>query len=93
VLVECGSAAVLHAEGEQAEMAQGKIGIYVNPKRMKAFRASTVHAAPDNPDWVFISDDSMIGMVKIREIAAERKLVDDPQKLEWIGRTDEPAGS
>ena len=83
----------LRAEKEVAEMAQGKIGIYLNPKRLKAFRASTVHAAPDSPDWVFISDDSMIGMVTIRQIAAERRLVDDPQKIEWIGRTDEPAES
>ena len=74
-------------------MAQGKIGIYLNPKRLKAFRASTVHAAPDSPDWVLVSEDSMIGMVKIREIAKERNLVDDPQQIEWIGRTDEPANA
>ncbi len=74
-------------------MAQGKIGIYLNPKRLKAFRASTVHAAPDSPDWVLISEDSMIGMVKVREIAKERNLVDDPQQIEWIGRTDEPANA
>ncbi len=74
-------------------MAQGKIGIYLNPKRLKAFRASTVHAAPESADWVLISEDSMIGMVKIREIAAEQKLVEDPQQIEWIGRTDEPAAT
>jgi hypothetical protein len=68
----------------------GKIGIYLNPKRLKAFRASTVHAAPESSDWVLISEDSMIGMVTIRELAKERSLVEDPQKIEWIGRTDEP---
>ncbi len=31
----------------------------------------------------------MIGMVKVREIAKERNLVEDPQQIEWIGRTDE----
>jgi hypothetical protein len=74
-------------------MAQGKIGIYLNPTRLKAFRASTVHAAPDSADWVLVSEDSMIGMVTIREIAKEKSLVEDPQKIEWIGRTDEPAES
>ncbi|HLZ70806.1 MAG TPA: hypothetical protein VKV26_12970 [Dehalococcoidia bacterium] len=69
----------------------GKIGIYLNPKRLKAFRASTVHAAPAEPEWVLISEDSMIGMVTVRELAKERKLVPDPQQIEWIGRTDEPA--
>ena len=69
----------------------GKIGIYVNPKRLKAFRASTVHAAPESQDWVLVSEDSMIGMVTVRELAKERNLVPDPQQIEWIGRTDEPA--
>ena len=71
-------------------MAQGKVGIYVNPKRLKAFRASTVHAAPDDPNWILISEDSMIGMVTIREIAKERALVEHPEEIQWIGRTDEP---
>lgn len=69
----------------------GQTGIYLNPRRLKAFRASTTHAAPQEPDWVLISDDTMIGMVTIREIAKERGLVPDPQQIEWIGRTDEPA--
>jgi hypothetical protein len=38
-----------------------------------------------------LSDDTMIGMVTVREIAQQRGLVEDPQKIEWIGRTDEPA--
>ena len=71
----------------------GQTGIYLNPKRLKAFRASTTHAAPSEPDWVLLSDDTMIGMVTVREIAQQRSLVSDPQQIEWIGRTDEPAQS
>ena len=69
----------------------GQTGIYLNAKRLKAFRASTTHAAPSEPDWVLLSDDTMIGMVTVREIAQQRALVPDPQQIEWIGRTDEPA--
>jgi hypothetical protein len=69
----------------------GQTGIYLNAKRLKAFRASTTHAAPSEADWVLLSDDTMIGMVTVREIAQQRGLVEDPQKIEWIGRTDEPA--
>jgi hypothetical protein len=69
----------------------GQTGIYLNAKKLKAFRAPTTHAAPSDPDWVLISDDTMIGMVTIREIAKERGLVPDPSQIEWIGRTDEPA--
>jgi hypothetical protein len=71
----------------------GSIGIYVNPKTRQAFRASTTFAAPDDPDWVLISEDSMIGMVRIREIASERKLVADVSELQWTGRTDRPPTS
>ena len=68
----------------------GSIGIYVNPKTKQAFRASTTHAAPESPDWLLVSEDSMIGMVRIREIAGERRLVPDPNELQWTGRTDQP---
>jgi hypothetical protein len=69
----------------------GSIGIYVNPKTRQAFRASTTHVAPESPDWILVSEDSMIGMVRIREIAAERRLVPDPEALQWTGRIDQPA--
>lgn len=69
----------------------GTIGIYLNPKTLQAFRASTTHAAPESNDWLLISEDSMIGMLKIREIAKERNLVAEPEKIQWIGRTDQPA--
>lgn len=67
----------------------GSIGIYVNPKTMQAFRASTTHAAPENPDWVLITEDSMVGMAKLREFVQERGLVAEPGQLQWVGRTDQ----
>lgn len=67
----------------------GTIGIYVNPKTRQAYRASTSLAAPESPDWFLISDDSMIGMVRVRELAGERRLVERPSELEWTGRIDQ----
>jgi hypothetical protein len=66
----------------------GSIGIYLNPRRLQAFRASTIHAAPGDQDWVLISEDSMIGMAQVREIARERKLLDNVEAIQWTGRTD-----
>jgi hypothetical protein len=66
----------------------GKTGIYLHPEKRKAFRASTPFAAPTDPGWVLISEDTMIGMVDVRRIAQERGLVDDPGTIEWTGRTD-----
>ncbi|HTE87206.1 MAG TPA: hypothetical protein VK821_21055 [Dehalococcoidia bacterium] len=68
----------------------GTIGIYLNTKTLQAYRASTIHAAPESPDWILVSDDSMIGMARVREIALERKLIEDPAAVQWTGRTDLP---
>ncbi len=64
-------------------------GIYLNTRTRKALRAATRFAAPSGPDWTLLDEDTMIGMVRVRELAAERKLVDDPQQIQWTGRADE----
>ena len=69
--------------------AQAVPGIYLNTRTRKALRAATRFAAPAGPDWVLLDEDTMIGMVRVRELAAERKLVDDPQQIQWTGRADE----
>lgn len=68
----------------------GSIGIYVNPSKRLAYRASTTHAAPDSADWILISEDSMIGMLQVRDIARERGLVDQADAIQWTGRLDQP---
>ncbi|MFN8558628.1 MAG: hypothetical protein U0531_15235 [Dehalococcoidia bacterium] len=65
-----------------------KPGIYLNAEKLKALRASTPFAAPTQPGWELISEDTMIGMVTIRQIASERGLVKEPEKIEWTGRSD-----
>lgn len=65
-----------------------KPGIYLNPEKLKALRASTPFAAPTSPGWELISEDTMIGMVTVREIASQRGLVQTPDKIEWTGRAD-----
>jgi hypothetical protein len=67
-------------------------GIYLNPKQLLVYRAGTVHAAPADADWVLVSEDTMIGMARVRELARELNLVPDPGALQWTGRTDS-AGS
>lgn len=64
-------------------------GIYLNTRTRKALRAATRFAAPSGPDWMLLDEDTMIGMVRVRELAAEQKLVDDPQQIQWTGRADE----
>ena len=68
---------------------QGVPGIYLNTRTRKALRAATRFAAPTGPDWLLLDEDTMIGMVRVRELAAERRLLDDPQQIQWTGRADE----
>ena len=65
-----------------------KPGIYLNAEKLKALRASTPFAAPTQPGWELISEDTMIGMVTVREIARDRGLVQTPEQIEWTGRAD-----
>jgi hypothetical protein len=65
-----------------------KPGIYLNAEKLKALRASTPFAAPTRPGWTLLSEDTMIGMVTVRELAKERGLVQEPDKIEWTGRAD-----
>jgi len=64
-------------------------GIYLNTRTKKALRAATRFAAPTGPDWMLLDEDTMIGMVRVRELATEQKLVDDPVQIQWTGRADE----
>ncbi len=63
-------------------------GIYVNPQQLLAYRAGTVHAAPDSDDWILITEDTMVGLAQVREMAREQRLVADPAAIQWTGRTD-----
>lgn len=68
---------------------QAKPGIYFNAAKAKALRAATRFAAPPGPDWVLLDEDTMIGMVRVRELVAERGLLDDPMQIQWTGRADD----
>ncbi len=65
-------------------------GIYVHPQKGLAYRAGTPHAAPESDDWVLISEDTMIGLAKVRELAREQDLLGNPPALQWTGRIDQP---
>ena len=65
-----------------------KPGIYLHTEKLKALRASTPFAAPTGPGWELISEDTMIGMATVRQIARDRGLVAEPEQIEWTGRAD-----
>ena len=60
-----------------------KFGIYVNTKELKVVRINSPYWIPSTPDWVYLTPDVNMTLLKIRELAGEKKLVSEPDKLVW----------
>jgi hypothetical protein len=61
-----------------------KFGIYLNTKELKVARINSPHWIPSEPDWVFLTPEVNMTLLKIRQLAEEQKLVRQPDKLAWI---------
>jgi len=60
-----------------------KFGVYVNTKELKVVRINSPYWIPSGPDWVYLTPDVNMTLLKIRELAGEKKLVSEPDKLVW----------
>lgn len=65
-------------------MQQKKFGVYVNTKELKVARINSPHWIPSGSDWVFLTLETNMTLLKIRELAKEKKLVSEPDKLLWM---------
>ena len=65
-------------------MEQAKFGIYLNTKELKVARINSPYWIPSGPDWVFLTPEVNMTLLKIRELAAEKKLASEPDKVVWI---------
>jgi hypothetical protein len=60
-----------------------KFGIYLNAKDMKVTRINSPYWIPSGPDWSLLTPEVNMTLLKIRQLAKERKLVSEPDKLVW----------
>ena len=60
-----------------------KFGIYLNAKGKTVVRINSPYWFPPEPDWVFLTPEVNMTLLKIREIAGEKKLVDKPDEVQW----------
>ena len=65
-------------------MEQAKFAIYLNTKELKLARINSPYWIPSGPDWVFLTPEVNMTLLKARKLAAEKKLVSDPDKIVWI---------
>lgn len=64
-------------------MQQSKNGIYLNKKELKVLRCNSPYYYPSGPDWVYLTPEVNMTLLKIRELAKEKKLVSAPDKIVW----------
>ncbi len=62
---------------------QKKFGIYLSAKENKVVRINSPYWFPPAPEWVFLTPEVNMTLLKIRELAGEKKLVPDPSKVQW----------
>ena len=64
-------------------MNPNKFGIYLNAKDGKAVRITSPYWLPEEPDWVLVTSDPNATLLKVREIAQEKKLISDSSGVVW----------
>ena len=62
---------------------QKQFGIYVNPKESQAVRINSPYWFPPEPEWVFLTPEVNMTLLKIRELAGKKKLVSTPDQIQW----------
>ena len=60
-----------------------KFGIYLNPVEHKIVRITSPYWFPEEPDWVYVTDQVNATLLQLREIVGERSLAPDPASITW----------
>ena len=67
-----------------------KFGIYLNARENKVVRINSPYWFPPAPEWVHLTPEVNMTLLKIRELAKEKKLVTDPDKVQWTSIPPKP---
>lgn len=65
-------------------MEQSKFGIYLNVKELKVARLNSPYWIPSGPDWGLLTPEVNMTLLKIRDLAAQKKFVKEPDKIVWL---------
>lgn len=60
-----------------------KFGIYLNASEKKVVRITSPYWFPEEPDWVYVTDEVNATLLKIRDGIREASLADDPDDVTW----------
>jgi hypothetical protein len=60
-----------------------KFGIYLNAQDNQVVRINSPYWIPEEPDWVFLTNEVNATLLNIREIAKEKGLSKDSGAITW----------
>ncbi len=60
-----------------------KFGIYLNDKERKVVRITSPYWFPEEPDWVYVTDEVNATILKIRDTIREKSLSELPDDVSW----------
>ena len=60
-----------------------KFGIYLNDKERKVVRITSPYWFPEEPDWVYVTDEVNATILKIRDMIREKALSELPDGITW----------
>ncbi len=60
-----------------------KFGIYLNSKERKVVRITSPYWFPEEPDWVYVTDEVNATILKIRDMIREKSLSELPDDITW----------
>ena len=71
-------------------MQQEKFGIYLNTKKCQVMRISSPYWIPSSSGWVFLTPEVNATLLRIRDLAKEKGLVKDTEKIVWCDWSQVP---
>ncbi len=60
-----------------------KFGIYLNPAQHKVVRITSPYWFPEEPDWVYVTDEVNATLVAIRRMVEDKNLAANPNSVTW----------
>jgi len=64
-------------------MDPSKFGIYLNLKESKVVRINSPYWIPSGEQWVYLTPEVNMTLLKIRNLAREKGLVKSPDEIRW----------
>ncbi|HAL46710.1 MAG: hypothetical protein FI707_12260 [SAR202 cluster bacterium] len=60
-----------------------KFGIYLNADEGKVVRITSPYWFPEEPDWVYVTDEVNATLLHIRDVIQEKNLSTDASSVGW----------